>query len=108
MTESPNKSEGVLQLLKTGMAPMAIAKQVGCTPGLVYNIKSSMGLTKARGAKSSPAGKPRANSKIAATSASGDIGMSSLLDAVRRTERDRASLRATLERLAQVVGDALA
>jgi len=104
---APNKSERVRELLKAGMAAKDIAKQVGCTPGLVYNIKSSMGLSKARGAKTSPAAKPRAKSKSAATSASGDIGLSSLLDAVRRTERDRAALRATLERLAQVVGEAL-
>ena len=38
--DASSKSGKIRELLKAGVKPMEIAKQVGCTPGLVYNVRS--------------------------------------------------------------------
>ena len=96
-----SKSGKVRELLATGMSPMDIAKKVGCTPGLVYVIKSKMGKT--GGAPRRGPGRPR---KVASPASLDSIA--GIVEAVRTAERERTSLRAVLEKLQAVIADALA
>lgn len=105
MSDTPNKSERVRQLLKSGMSPMEIAKQADCRVQLVYNIKSTLGLTSRRRPARAPAAKTVAKEK--SISSGGTVDLTALIDAVRSTEKDKASYRAALERIAQIVGEAL-
>ncbi len=93
-----SKSGRVRALLATGMSAADIAKKVGCTTALVYNIKSSMGKAGKRG----PGRPPRA------ASPAGLDGLAGIVDAVRNAERERTQLRSVLERLQAVIADALA
>jgi hypothetical protein len=100
-----SKSGRVRELLATGMSAADIAKKVGCTTGLVYNIKSTM----ARGGAGSGAvrrgpGRPRSTG---ATASSAD-GVAGILDMVKNAERERSQLRAALEKIQAVLADALA
>lgn len=99
--EDPNSKSGkIRELLKTGMSVSDIAKKVGSTPALVYNVKARMG---GRGASKRGPGRP----KIGA-SASGLDGVAGILDAVKNAERDRTQLRSALEKIQAVLNDALA
>jgi transposase-like protein len=92
-----SKSDQVRALLATGMSAAEIAKKVGCSAPLVYIIKSSMGKAGKRGP-----GRPR---KVATP---GLDGLAGIIDAVKNTERERAQLRASLEKIQAVLADALA
>ncbi|HEX6810631.1 MAG TPA: hypothetical protein VF384_03305 [Planctomycetota bacterium] len=96
-TDGTSKSGQVRALLATGMSAAEIAKKVGCTPGLVYVIKSTMKKKGARGP-----GRP------AKASATNIDGLAGILDAVRNAERERTQLRAVLEKIQSVLADALA
>jgi hypothetical protein len=96
--DASSKSGQVRELLKSGMAPMAIAKKVGCTPGLVYNVKSRI----SGGAKRS--GRP---AKGARPSTNGISGLDSILQAVRNTQTDVARYRDTLTRIGALLTDVL-
>ena len=95
-TDAHSKSGRVRELLKTGMSAVDIAKKVGCTTALVYNIKSKGGGAAKRGP-----GRPRKGA-----SASMD-GLAGILDAVKSSERERTQLRAALERIHGILADAL-
>jgi DNA invertase Pin-like site-specific DNA recombinase len=41
--DASSKSGKIRELLKTGMSANEIAKKIGCTTGLVYNVKARMG-----------------------------------------------------------------
>lgn len=89
------------------MTAADIAKKVGCTVALVYNIKSKDaggGTAKAKaGAK--PGRKP--GRKAAAPSIGGsDLG--AILTAVKNAEIERLQMRAALEKISAVINDALA
>ncbi len=100
----PNSKSGkVRALLATGISAGDIAKKVGCTTALVYNIKSSMGKGGGGGAKRGP-GRPRSTGSV---SSSMD-GIAGILDAVKSADRERAQLRAALEKIQTVLSDALA
>jgi hypothetical protein len=100
----PNSKSGkVRALLATGMSASDIAERVGCTTALVYNIKSSMGRGGGAAARRGP-GRPRS----AASSSAGMDGIAGILDAVKGADRERAQLRAALERIQAVISDALA
>ena len=75
---------------------MEIAKKVGCTPALVYNVKARMA-----------GGQKRGPSRAASPARVRD-GLTSVLEAVKNSERERVQLRAALERLQTVIQDALA
>jgi len=92
-----SKSGQVRALLATGMSAADIAKKVGCTTGLVYVIKSKM-----KSGKRGP-GRP---AKVG--SRSGLDGLSGILDTVKNAERERAQLRAALEKIQALLADALA
>lgn len=86
-------------MLGTGMSAGDIAKKLGCTTSLVYNVKARMsGARKGRGA--GKAGRPsKAGARV--------DGLAGILEAVRNSERERARLRSALERLQSVVAEAL-
>jgi transposase-like protein len=92
-----NKSEQVRQLLATGMSAADIARKVGCTTGLVYNLKSKGGGAARRGP-----GRPRK-----AAAAAGTQGIAGILQIVQQNERERGRLRAALQRIQEVVSDVL-
>ena len=73
-----------------------IAKKVGCTVNLVYVIKSKMGQAGKRG--------PGRPSKV---STSGMDDLQGIVAAVKNTERERAQMRAALEKIQAVLADAL-
>jgi hypothetical protein len=78
------------------MSAADIAKKVGCTTGLVYNIKSTSG-----GARRGP-GRPRKGG------AANMEGIAGIVAAVQRSERDRGRMRTALERIQSVIAGALA
>ena len=97
--DASSKSGKIRELLKTGMTPMDIAKKVGCTPALVYNVKARLEGPKKRGP-----GRPKAKSG----GATRVDGLDGLLSAVRSVEKDRNEMRAVLEKLRAVLSAALA
>jgi hypothetical protein len=111
--DANSKSGKIRELLKTGASASEIAKKLGCTPALVYNVKarlsgsgsSGSGMSGSGsgggGAKRGP-GRPR---KAAATS--GMDGIAGILEMVKNTDRERAALRGALERIQALVNDAL-
>ena len=92
-----SKSDQVRALLGTGMSATDIAKKVGCTVNLVYVIKSKMGQAGKRG--------PASPRKV---SMSGMDDLQGIVAAVKNTERERAQMRAALEKIQAVLADALA
>jgi hypothetical protein len=101
--DANSKSGKIRELLKTGMSAGEIAKKLGCTPALVYNVKARVA---GGGPRKRGPGRPRSNS---GGSSSGSMnGLAGLLDAVKGSERERAALRAALERIQSVIEDALA
>lgn len=101
--DASSKSGKIRELLKTGMKPADIAKKVGCTPALVYNVKAraSGGATKTRSKK---AGRKAPASRTKAVA--GD-DLDAVLTAVKQSEQDRVALRRALERIESIVADAL-
>jgi hypothetical protein len=89
-----SKSARVRELLARGVAAGEIARQVGCTVGLVYNVKSRMGRTL-------PRPRPRQLSGHATT------GIDEFIATVRRSEQERQRLRATLEAVGRLVAQVL-
>jgi len=96
-TNAASKSGQVRALLGTGMSPADIAKKVGCTTGLVYNIKSTSGQAAKRGP-----GRPR---KVAA--GAGLDGIEGIVAMVQSGERERGKMRMALERIQGILADAL-
>ena len=98
--DANSKSGQIRELLKTSMSVSDIAKKLRCTPALVYNVKARAG---GGGAKRGPGRPPKAMAG-AGPSLNGIAG---ILDAVKNSERERASLRAALERVQGILVDAL-
>ena len=99
---SHSKSARIRELLGTGMSAAEIAKEVGATPALVYVVKSASNRgASARSEKRGP-GRPR---KSAENSTLGSL--SSLVDAVKASERQRTQLRDVLTKIKSVISDAL-
>lgn len=95
-TEQVSKSARVRDLLQSGANAATIAKQVGCTLGLVYNVKSRMASSPKRGP-----GRPRKASTPAVD------GLGAFLDSVRRGEQERQRLHETLVRIAAIIEQVL-
>ena len=98
--DASSKSGKIRELLKTGMTPMEIAKKVGCTPALVYNVKARLEGPKKRG----PGRPPKVKSGRASASVD---GLDGLLAAVRSVEKERNEMRAVLEKVHAVLSSAL-
>ncbi|MEQ1634276.1 MAG: helix-turn-helix domain-containing protein [Planctomycetota bacterium] len=107
--DASSKSGKIRELLATGMSATEIAKKVGCTPALVYNVKARQSGTPAAGAPKRGPGRPKGSkNRVSAAPSTSFAGIDAVLDAVRNSERERARLRAALEKLKAVVDDVLA
>ena len=97
-----SKSGQIRELLGSGMSAGDIAKKLGCTPALVYNVKARM--SGGGGGKKRGPGRPP---KAKAAASGGLDGLGGILDAVRNSERERAALRSALEKIQALVSSAL-
>ena len=96
--DANSKSGQIRALLGTNMSVAQIAKKVGCSVNLVYAVRS--GGAGAKGAK-------RAASTRGASTGIAAGGLEGILAAVKNSERERHGLRAALERIQQIVTDAM-
>ena len=101
--DASSKSGKIRALLASGMSAAEIAKKVGCTPALVYNVKAKAGGAKKRG-PGRPA-KARGKARVSISSAAGIEG---ILAAVKGAEQERAKMLAALEKIQVVLADVLA
>jgi hypothetical protein len=98
-----NSTSGKIRtLLASGMEPGEIAKKLGCTPSLIYNVKARMagGGNKA---KRGPGRPPKSSAPAAAVD-----GLAGIVDMVRKSEAERARLHAALTKMAAILREALA
>jgi transposase len=100
-----SKSAQVRALLATGMDTAAIAKKVGCSTNLVYVVKSGMGGTKGKRGRPTKRGPGRPRKATADASLN---GLEGILAAVQNSSRERAQLRAALEKIQSVIEGVLA
>ncbi len=102
--DASSKSGQIRTLLATGMSAADIAKKVGCTPALVYNVKAKQG-----GAKKREPGRPaKTQSTKTKATTSASAGLDGILAAVRGAEQERIQLRSALEQIQSVIASALA
>lgn len=94
MGGTDSKSGQIRELLKSGKTAAEIAKQVGCTVGLVYNVKSSMSKGAGQPAKRGP-GRPR--KVVAATTAT--AGLEGVIASLKDGERERERLMRALQQI---------
>ena len=99
-----SKSGRIRSLLASGMSATDIAKKVGCTPALVYNVKAAAAGKKRGGGATAKRGPGRPRNSAASANMNGLAG---ILDAVKNGERERVQLRAALEKIQAVLADAL-
>ena len=103
--DANSKSGKIRELLKSGMAPMDIAKRVKCTPALVYNVKARMG---GGSGGSAPARRGPGRPPKSASSSDGSLdSIAGILDVVKNADRERAQLRTALEKIQAVLESAL-
>jgi hypothetical protein len=98
-----SKSGQIRELLKSGMKPMDIAKQLECAPALVYNVKARE--TGGIPTKAAPKLAKAASTTMA--SAGGLSGLGDILAAVQSGEKDRIKMRRALEQIQAVIASAL-
>jgi hypothetical protein len=94
MGGTDSKSGQIRELLKSGKTAAEIAKAVGCTVGLVYNVKSSMSKGTGQPAKRGP-GRPR---KVAAAP-SNTAGLDGVIASLKDGERERERLMRALQQI---------
>ena len=82
-----SKSDKIRALLKQGLKPAQIAKRVGCSPNLVYVVKSKSGTVKRS------VGRPR---KAKATVGTGG-DLANLVQGLKAIQQERDAYRAELE-----------
>ncbi len=98
VARNPNsKSDQIRALLKTGVAPVDIAKKVGCSLPLVYQVRGRG--KKSKGNATRSARRPRT---------APSTGPANVLAAVQQVESERERLRDALERVQALVATALA
>ncbi|MCK5944128.1 MAG: hypothetical protein KAI24_19235 [Planctomycetes bacterium] len=103
--DSNSKSGKIRELLAGGEKPADIAKKLGCTTGLVYNVRTRMANRSAGAAKKGVAKK----AKRAPSGKMDEVaGLQALVRAVEGGEQDRLRMRGALERIRKVIDDALA
>ena len=98
--DATSKSGQIRTLLTTGTSVADIAKKIGCSANLVYNVK-------ARGEKPAKRGPGRPPKAAAAPGMAELDGIAGIVEAVRASERDRAKLRSAMERIQALVSSAL-
>lgn len=96
--DASSKSGKIRALLDSGMSVGDIAKKVGATPALVYNVRAR---ASGGGAKRGP-GRPRKSS-----GSSGLDGITGILEAVKNSQRERERMQVALEKIQTVIADAL-
>lgn len=104
--DASSKSGQIRALLSTGMSVADIAKKVGCTPALAYNVKARMSKGPSPSTGRGP-GRPPKSAKAAANLQNLD-GLASIIQAVKGSEQQRAQMRTALERIQAIIADALA
>src|SRR5262245_12698223 len=95
--DASSKSGRIRELLSSGMSAGDIAKKVGCTPALVYNVKARM----SGGPRRGPGRPPKARALV------GSNGSADLFAAIKNAEQRRSRMLAALERISTVLADAL-
>jgi len=90
-----SKSSQVRELLGSGLSAADIAKKVGCTVGLVYNVKSKGG-----GERRGAGRPPKSRAAVA-------NDLDAFVSSIRHAEKERERLRATLQRVAAVLSEVL-
>ena len=99
--DASSKSGKIRELLQAGVKPMEIAKQVGCTSGLVYQVRLKMQGGGGRKRKTA------ASKKAKAAKAVKIEGLDGVLAAVRKSQQDSERMRAALVKIQAVLADAL-
>ena len=99
--DATSKSGQIRSLLATGASVGDIAKKVGCSTNLVYNVKARMG---GAGQKRGPGRPPKAATPVP-TANLGSI--ESIIAVVKNAEQQRAQLHGVLVRIQQMVAAAL-
>jgi hypothetical protein len=107
--DASSKSGQIRELLQSGMAPMEIVKKIGCTPGLVYNVKSRLSGNAEKTGKpiptppvgqSAPAkrgpGRPR---KDPVPTTSSPSGLDAFISVMRNSEAQRDRYRGALQKV---------
>ena len=89
------------------MPPVEIAKKVGCTPALVYNVKSRMGDAPKRGPGRPPKTPTTTTSRTTTRTATISGDLDTCIAAIRGSVKENEQLRATLQRLATLISGAL-
>lgn len=98
-TTQGSKSSKVRELLSLGAPASDIAKQVGCTLGLVYNVKARMSSGSAKR-------KPGRPTKSASTG-TGTTDLNTFIETLRRNQEEHDQLRATMQRLVTLISEVL-
>lgn len=101
--DANSKSGQIRELLKTGMSPADIARQLGCRPNLVYNVKA-----KVAGSSGSKRSGPARRAKTTPAAAPSFDGLAQIIASVKNSENQRQQLRGALERIQTIIRDALA
>jgi hypothetical protein len=98
--DANSKSGKIRELLVTGMSVRDIAKKVGCTTALVYNVKGRAGGRVKRG--------PGRPANIKSSAGASLSGLAGIFDMVKNSDRERTQLRSALEKIQAVIAVALA
>jgi transposase-like protein len=103
-----SKSAKIRELLSSGASAAEIAKQVGASANLVYAVRSKMGMTGKRGpGRPQKAKLPVRRGPGRPRKAAGMDGLDGLVTAIREQTRQAQQLRATLEKVRELVAGAL-
>lgn len=114
--DSSSKSGQVRALLATGMSTADIAKKIGCTIGLVYNLKSKLKSSNGEKVKRGP-GRPRVATATGprrgpgrprSVPVAGLDGLGDIVAAVRASQQDLGRYRGALEKIQSVIAGVLA
>jgi len=98
-----NSTSGKIRaMLASGMEPSDIAKKLGCSASLIYNVKARM----AGGGKKSGRGPGRPPKSGA--SAGSMNGLAGIVEMVKKSEAERARLHGALTKMAAILREALA
>lgn len=115
--DASSKSGKIRELLAKGMKPSDIAKEVGATPALVYNVKARLsgGAGSGGGKKRGPGRPPKAKGNAPAKTKSAvsmpsfeGSSLESIVAAIKTSEQQRAKMRGALERIHSVIAEVLA
>jgi len=98
-----NSTSGKIRtMLASGMEPSDIAKNLGCSASLIYNVKALM----AGGGKKSGRGPGRPPKSSTPAAAMG--GLAGIVEMVKKSEAERARLHGALTKMAAILREALA